>query len=331
MFIRDRLASGPPSISFEFFPPRSDEAAGQLQRTVAELVELQPSFVSVTWGAGGSIREKTIDIVARIRNEVGLEAMAHLTCSGANRDEIAAVLTRIAAAGIKNILALRGDPPKGSSTFLATEGGFTYASELVAFIRQNYPRDVCIGGAAYPEKHVECGNPAVDLNNLKRKVDAGLDFLITQLFFDNNRYWEFVERAQHAGIRIPIIPGIMPITNAAQAERFTVACGATLPFKLAAELDRRRNDPASVHQLGVAHATSQCIDLLTGGAPGIHFYTLNRSVATRNIFSALKMIGLTGDQHTRPPFPNPAFPTHFSGQPAFPDRPAGFPDKINQS
>lgn len=295
MFIRDRLASGPPCISFEFFPPKSDEAAAQLERTVAELVDLRPSFVSVTWGAGGTVREKTIEIVSRIRNEVGLEAMAHLTCAGASRDEIAAILERIAAAGIENILALRGDPPKGSTTFTAAEGGFSYANELVEFIRQTFPRDVCLGGAAYPEKHVECGNPAVDLNNLKRKVDAGLDFLVTQLFFDNNRYWEFVERARAAGIHIPIIPGIMPITNAAQAERFTVACGATLPFKLAAELDRRRHDLAAVQQLGIAHATSQCIDLLTNGAPGIHFYTLNRSTATRKIFSALRAIGLAGE------------------------------------
>src|ERR1019366_6205436 len=282
MFIRDRLASGPASISFEFFPPRSDEAVAQLERTIAELAELQPAFVSVTWGAGGSVRQKTIDIVALIRSEIGIEAMAHLTCVGVNRVEMSTILHRISAAGIENILVLRGDPPKGESTFSAVEGGFAHANELVAFIREQHRHDVCVGGAAYPEKHVECGNPAVDLNHLKRKVAAGLDFLITQLFFDNNRYWEFVERARHAGIHIPIIPGIMPITNAAQVERFTVACGATLPFKLAAELDRRRDDPAAVQQLGVAHATSQCIDLLTNGAPGIHFYTLNRSSATRD-------------------------------------------------
>jgi methylenetetrahydrofolate reductase (NADPH) len=296
MFIRDRLAAGPASISFEFFPPRSDEAVAQLERTIADLAEFQPAFVSVTWGAGGSVRQKTIDIVARIRREIGIEAMAHLTCVGVNRVEMSAILHRISAAGIQNILALRGDPPKGESTFSAVEGGFAHANELIAFIREHHRENVCVGGAAYPEKHVECGNPAVDLNHLKRKVAAGLDFLITQLFFDNNRYWEFVERARHAGIHIPIIPGIMPITNAAQVERFTVVCGATLPFKLAAELDRRRDDPAAVQQLGVAHATSQCIDLLTNGAPGIHFYTLNRSTATRNIFSALKTIGLTEDR-----------------------------------
>lgn len=294
MLIRDLLASGPPSISFEFFPPKSDEAGAQLERTIVELGALKPAYVSVTYGAGGSTREKTIEIVSRIKRGAGIEAMAHLTCVGSTRDELAGVLDRLKEAGVQNVLALRGDPPKGQSTFTAVDGGFRYASELTAFIREAHGSNLCVGSAAYPEKHVECGNPAVDLNNLKKKVDAGLDFLITQLFFDNRHYWEFLERVRSAGIKIPVIPGIMPITNAAQVERFTVACGATLPFKLAAELDRRRDNPEAVMQLGVAHATSQCIDLLTGGAPGIHFYTLNRSTATKDIFTALKSIGLAG-------------------------------------
>jgi methylenetetrahydrofolate reductase (NADPH) len=293
MFIRDFLSSGAPSISFEFFPPRSDDAAVQLEKTIGDLRSLEPAFVSVTWGAGGSTREKTIDIVSRIKRETGIEAMAHLTCAGASRDEIGSILGRLAAAGVTNVLALRGDPPKGQTSFVAVEGGFRYASELVEFIRSEHGVGLSLGSAAYPEKHPECGNPAVDLRNLKRKVDAGVDFLVTQLFFDNRHYWEFVERARSAGISVPIIPGIMPITNATQIERFTVSCGAVLPFKLAAELDRRREDPAAVLQLGVAHATSQCIDLLTGGAPGIHFYTLNRSHATRDIFLALRAMGLT--------------------------------------
>jgi methylenetetrahydrofolate reductase (NADPH) len=296
MLIRDFLSSGAPSISFEFFPPRSNEAATQLEKTIAELRPLEPAFVSVTWGAGGSTREKTIDIVSRIKRETGIEAMAHLTCVGATREEIGFVLQRLTEAGVTNVLALRGDPPKGQANFTAVEGGFRYANELIDFIRSAEADRLCVGSASYPEKHPECGNPAVDLHNLKRKVDAGLDFLITQLFFDNRHYWEFVERARQAGIKIPIIPGIMPITNAAQVERFTVACGATLPFKLAAELDRRREDPAAVLQLGIAHATSQCIDLLTGGAPGIHFYTLNRSHATKDIFSALRIMGLAGQK-----------------------------------
>ena len=300
MFIRDFLASGTPSISFEFFPPKTDEAATQLERTIAELRALEPAFVSVTWGAGGSTREKTIDIVSRIRRETGIESMAHLTCVGATRDDLAGILQRLANAGIENVLALRGDPPKGQGAFTATDGGFRYASELVEFIRARYGDRLCAGSAAYPEKHPECGNPAVDLANLKRKVDAGLDFLITQLFFDNRYYWEFVERARTAGIAIPIIPGIMPITNAAQVERFASICRAALPYKLAENLDRHRDDPAAVRKLGVAHATSQCIDLLTNGAPGIHFYTLNSSHATRDIFSALRVMGLAGAQPVLP-------------------------------
>jgi methylenetetrahydrofolate reductase (NADPH) len=292
MQIRDLLASGAPSISFEFFPPKSDDAARQLEHTIADLAGLGPAFVSVTWGAGGSTREKTIEIVTRIRRDTGIEAAAHLTCVGATRDDIAVILDRLRDAQVENVLALRGDPPKGQTTFTATQGGFQYANELIGFIREKHGNAFSLGGASYPEKHIECGNPAVDLNNLKRKAAAGLDFLITQLFFDNRHYWEFVARARDAGITIPIIPGIMPISNASQVERFTVACGATLPFKLAAELDKRRNDPEAVAQLGVAHAAGQAIELLTGGAPGIHFYTLNRSTAARRIFSALQVMGL---------------------------------------
>jgi methylenetetrahydrofolate reductase (NADPH) len=292
MLIRDRLGGGQPSISFEFFPPKSDEAGAQLERTIAELSALEPAFVSVTYGAGGTTREKTLEIVSRIRQHTGIEAMAHLTCVGATREEIGAVVGRLVAAGVSNILALRGDPPKGETAFTAVDGGFSYASELIASIRAAHGMSLSLGGAAYPEKHVECANPAVDLKNLRRKVDAGVDFLITQLFFDNRRYWEFCGQAHAAGIRVPIIPGVMPITNAAQIERFTVACGATLPFQLAAELDNRRTDPQAVMQLGVAHATAQCIDLLRGGAPGIHFYTLNRSTATKDVFAELRVAGL---------------------------------------
>jgi methylenetetrahydrofolate reductase (NADPH) len=291
MLIRDRLATGKPSISFEFFPPKSDEARAQLERTIAELGALEPAFVSVTYGAGGSTREKTLEIVSRIRLQTGIEAMAHLTCVGATREEIGAVTDRLTAAGITNILALRGDPPKGETTFTAAAGGFSYASELVAFIRERHGASLSVGGAAYPEKHVECADPASDLKNLKHKVDAGVDFLITQLFFDNRRYWEFCGQAREAGIGVPILPGIMPITSAAQADRW-VACGASLPRPLAAELDRRRTDPQAVMQLGVAHATAQCIDLLRGGAPGIHFYTLNRSTAAKDVFSELRVAGL---------------------------------------
>jgi methylenetetrahydrofolate reductase (NADPH) len=280
-----------PLFSFEFFPPKSDEAGAQLEKTIADLQPLEPDYVSVTYGAGGSTREKTLDIVSRIKRDTGIESMAHLTCVGSTREELQSVLDRIVEAGVENVLALRGDPPKGHTTFVATEGGFRYASELTAFIRENYGDKLCIGGAGYPEKHIECGNPAVDLANLKRKVDNGASFLVTQLFFDNRRYFEFVDNARSHGITVPIIPGIMPITNAAQIERFTLLCGASLPFRLAAELDRRRDNPQAVMQLGIAHATAQCIELLQGGAPGIHFYTLNRSTATMQVLTALRTIG----------------------------------------
>lgn len=291
MYIKELLATGRPTFSFEFFPPRTEEAARQLEQTIADLRELRPTFVSVTYGAGGSTRERTIEIVTRVKRETGIEAMAHLTCVGASRDDLRGVLGRIRDAGIENVLALRGDPPKGQGTFTAAQGGFRYANELVRFIRELYDAVPCLGGACYPEKHPECGNPAVDLMNLKRKVDEGLDFVITQLFFNNQHYFEFVERAHRIGIRVPIIAGIMPITNAAQVERFTVTCGATIPFDLAEELDRRRDNPQAVMELGIAHATAQSIELLERGAPGIHFYTLNRSTATREIYAALQAAG----------------------------------------
>ena len=220
--------------------------------------------------------------------------MAHLTCVGSTEDDLGAVLSRICDAGLENVLALRGDPPKGQAEFQATEGGFRYAGELVKFIRARHNSTLCVGGACYPEKHPECGNPAVDLMNLKKKVDEGLDYVITQLFFNNRHYFEFVERARKIGIKVPIIAGIMPITNASQVERFMVACGATIPFELGEELDRRRDDAQAVMELGIAHATAQCIELLEHGAPGIHFYTLNRSTATREIYAALHATGFAG-------------------------------------
>jgi methylenetetrahydrofolate reductase (NADH) len=267
--IRDLYDRPVPTISFEYFPPKTAEAEEVLlSETTPGLKKLGPAFISVTYGAGGSTRDNTLRIVNRIRREYAVDAMPHLTCVGHTRDDLVGIMDEIEASGIENVLALRGDPPKGQTTFQAIEGGFTYASELVRFIRQNHGSHFSVGGAAYPEKHIECGNPAVDLVNLKRKAEEGVDFLITQLFFDNRRYFEFVERARKSGIRQAIVPGIMPITNASQVERFTVACGASLPFDLAEELDRRRNDPAAVMELGIAHAIEQCVDLLKKGAPG---------------------------------------------------------------
>jgi methylenetetrahydrofolate reductase (NADPH) len=291
MRISDVLSAKRPIFSFEFFPPRTDEAAAQLERTISDLGPLEPDYVSVTYGAGGSTREKTLDIVTRIKRGTGIEAMAHLTCVGSTREELRTVLDRLVDSDVENVLALRGDPPKGQTEFVPVAGGFSYANELTDFIHANYGNKLCVGVAGYPEKHVECGNPFVDLTNLKRKVDAGASFIITQLFFDNRKYFEFVDFARANGITVPIIAGIMPITNAGQVERFTRLCGASLPFRLAAELDRRRDNPDAVMQLGVAHATAQCLELLQSGVPGIHFYTLNRSTATMQVLTALRTVG----------------------------------------
>jgi methylenetetrahydrofolate reductase (NADPH) len=214
--------------------------------------------------------------------------MAHLTCVGADEAELGRVLDRLVDAGIENIMALRGDPPAGQESFVQASGGFAYAADLVGFIRRRHGDRVCIGGAAYPEGHLECRDMDRDVANLKAKVDAGLDFLVTQLFFDNRFYFDFVTRARRVGITVPIVPGIMPIRNLAHVERMTKLSGSTIPAALFAELDRSRNDEAAVNALGVAHATAQCVELLNEGAPGIHFYTLNQSPATRVILTALK-------------------------------------------
>jgi methylenetetrahydrofolate reductase (NADPH) len=289
MKIRDLFQTpGRRVFSFEFFPPKTDVGVANLERTIRELSDLQPSFVSVTYGAGGSTRQKTVDLVQWIQREARITAMAHLTCVGATKEEIGGVLNRLTEAGIENIMALRGDPPAGQERFEQTAGGFGYANDLVAYIREQHGARVCVGGAGYPEGHVECRDIDRDIENLKRKADAGLDFIVTQLFFDNRVYFDFVARARKAGITVPIVPGIMPIRNLASVERMTKLGGATIPATLFAELDRCRADDAAVAALGVAHATAQCVELLHGGAPGIHFYTLNQSPATRVILTALK-------------------------------------------
>ncbi|MEQ8766265.1 MAG: methylenetetrahydrofolate reductase [NAD(P)H] [Planctomycetota bacterium] len=286
MKVKDCFGTGDPVFSFEFFPPKSDQGVETLFETIRELHALSPSFVSVTYGAGGSTRERTIELVGRIKREIGLEAMAHLTCVGHSRDEIGEILDRLAAAGIENVLALRGDPPKGESEFQPHPDGFAYASELVGYIREG-SHGFCLGGAAYPEGHVEAVSRDVDLDNLMRKVEAGVDFLVTQLFFDNTDYFEFVERVRALGVSLPIVPGIMPVTNVGQIERFTKMCGASIPPALRKVLEPVRDDEEAVVQTGIDYATEQCQGLLDGGAPGIHFYTLNRSPATRRIFENL--------------------------------------------
>lgn len=287
MKIRNRLNPSNPCFSFEFFPPKTEEGEKNLLRTLSDLAELEPGFVSVTYGAGGSTRDRTVELVTQIKETTGIEAMAHLTCVGHSKDELKEILDRLVEAKIENVLLLRGDPPKGERVFVPAEGGFQYASQLVEFVRQSdYP--FSLGGACYPEGHVETPSRDEDLKHLKEKVDAGLDFLITQIFFDNAFYFDFVERARRVGINIPIVPGIMPITNFEQVDRMTRMCGATVPMRLLLQLERLKSDPAAVMQLGVAHATVQCMELLSRGVPGIHFYTLNKSPATRMIVSALR-------------------------------------------
>ena len=285
-FARER---GEPVFSFEFFPPKTDEGVKLLFETVEALRPLAPAFVSVTYGAGGPTRARTVELVKRLQRETGIEAMAHVTCVGASRHEIAATLDEFAEAGVGNLLALRGDPPKGETAFTPHPGGFRHASELVAFIRANRARwDFCIGAAAYPEGHPETRDLEADLRHLKLKVDAGADFLVTQLFFRNGVYDDFVARARAAGIQAPILAGIMPFTNVEQVERFTATCGATIPPQLQAAMEVRRTDPDAARDLGVAYASLQCQDLLRRGVPGVHFYTLNRSTSTRAIVAALR-------------------------------------------
>ena len=282
MRISELYGRGRPVYSFEFFPPRTDEGFAALYRTVAELKRLDPDFVSVTWGAGGSTRRKTVEIVIRIQQDIGVTAMAHLSCIGSTPEQLGQTLDRLEAAGIENVLALGGDRPPD---YRPPPGAFTYANELAAFIRSRW--DVCLGGACYPETHPAAPSPEVDLANLVRKLDAGVDFLITQLFFDNADYFAFVKRAREAGVEVPIVPGIMPIISAASIRRITSLCGAQIPVELERALSDVEHDDVLTMQVGVEWATLQCRDLLARGVPGIHFYTLNKSPATRSIFQSL--------------------------------------------
>jgi methylenetetrahydrofolate reductase (NADH) len=278
-----------PVFSFEFFPPKTEEGERNLRRTLSSLRDLEPDFVSVTYGAGGSTEQKqrTIEIVSHIKRDLGMEAMAHFTCVGATTEELRATLSHMRDEGIENVLALRGDPPAGETEWTATEGGLSYSRELIELIRDEYP--FAIGAACFPETHIHAVSPEEDLRYLGEKVGAGARFLITQVFFDNAYYWDFVRRARAAGIDTPIIPGVMPITNVGQIKRITDLCGSALPAALVAELDARGDDPEAVAEFGVAYATMQCAELLEHGAPGIHFYTLNRSPATRAILSTLRV------------------------------------------
>jgi methylenetetrahydrofolate reductase (NADPH) len=279
------LSSGEPVFSFEFFPPKTDAGYGGLLRTIEELKPLSPGFVSVTMGAAGSTRSRTVDLVIQIQRDLGITTMAHLPCVGFEKSEIASLLDQLESAGIRNVLALRGDAPREAADFVQPRDGFRFASELVAFIHAR--GGFSVGGACYPEVHPQAASAKDDLRNLCKKVSAGADFLISQLFFDNQKFFDFEWRATGAGIAVPIVPGIMPITSAAGVRRMLALGGGSLPPELESELARVADDDEATQELGVRWATRQCRELLDHGVPGIHFYTLNRSPATRRIYRSL--------------------------------------------
>ena len=258
----------------------------QLYDTVREIKALRPGYVSVTYGAGGGTRDKTIEIVAKVKHEIGIESMAHLTCVGHSRTELKQILDRIRDSGIENVIALRGDPPKGETRFRPHPDGFEHGNELAGFIRKSY--DFCVAVAGYPEGHVEAPDRETDWKFLEMKVSAGADLIITQLFFNNDDFFRFEKRIREKGITVPIIPGIMPITNFSQIVKFTQMCGAKIPPRVASDLEPVKEDPESVQAYGIDFATRQCEELIAKGVPGIHFYTLNRSKSTKAIIENLR-------------------------------------------
>jgi len=289
MKISEALRSTFPCFSFEFFPPRNDDGTAQLVETVSRLRSLGPTFISVTYGAGGSTRQRTIDLVTRFKRDFGVEAMAHLTCVGSSRNDLHATLDHLAQSGVENIMALRGDPPKGATEFVPDPNGPAHATDLIELITSTYTFDV--GAACYPEGHSESPDLDHDLEYVHQKVRNGARFLISQAFFDNLHYFAFVERARSRGITVPIIPGIMPITDLRVMRRIMeLDPRTTIPARLKSEIEGRADNPEAVVELGVAYSTLQCEELLRCGAPGIHFYTLNRSPATSAILSALQIM-----------------------------------------
>ncbi|HVE99143.1 MAG TPA: methylenetetrahydrofolate reductase [NAD(P)H] [Mycobacteriales bacterium] len=284
--VRELLSRGERTFSFEFFPPKTDAGAAELWQAIRQLEPLAPTFVSVTYGAGGSTRDRTLRVVERIATETTLTPVAHLTCVGASRAELRNVVGAIADAGIRNVLALRGDPPGGpGGTWEPHPEGLLYAEELVRLVREL--GDFCVGVAAWPEGHPEAPDRDTDAKYFAQKCAAGADFAITNFFFDVADYFSLVERVRALGCDVPIIPGVMPVTNVAQIERMALMSGAAFPADLAERLRAVADDPLAVRGIGVGVATAMCRELLDGGAPGVHFYTLNRSTATREIYAAL--------------------------------------------
>lgn len=286
MRLPEVFASQPFAVSIEIFPPKTAEGDETLRRHMQTLVQHKPAFMSCTYGAGGSTQDRTLSWCQEIQGDFKRPAMAHFTCVGSSRDELNQWLDQAAAAGIQNIMALRGDPPQGETEFKVAEGGLSYANELVELIR-NHPSEFGIGVAGYPEKHLEAPSLDVDLENLKRKVDAGADAIFTQLFFDNSNFFSFRDRCQKMGIEIPIVPGIMPITDFARMKRITSMCGTVFPEGLSKKLEAVQDDSEAQFEIGVEYAIRQCEELRDNAVPGIHFYALNKSQACQKILEAL--------------------------------------------
>jgi methylenetetrahydrofolate reductase (NADPH) len=273
-------------LSFELFPPKTEAGETELFRHLEDLAAFEPSYITCTYGAGGSTRQKTLEIVERVHERLGCPVASHLTCVGSTADELRSYLREARSRGVEHIVALRGDPPKGETSFRAVAGGLRYASELVALIRGEFP-EFGIAVAGYPETHIEAISPEADLENLKRKVDAGGDVVITQLFYFNDDFFRFRERCERIGIRAPIVPGILPVTNLAQIRRITSLCGAKLPADFVADLEARNDDAEAQFELGVEFATRQTQELIDDDVPGIHFYVLNKSPATCRVLRSV--------------------------------------------
>lgn len=290
MRVSEAYGPGRFGLSFELFPPKTPKGEEELFRHVTELVTFDPSYITCTYGAGGSTRNKTLEIVSKVHEQHQIPVASHLTCVGSTVDELRSYLQEGWDRGITNIVALRGDPPKGEKTFKAIEGGLRYANELVALIRSEFPQ-YGISVAGYPETHIEAPDETTDLENLKRKVDAGADIVITQLFYDNKDFFDFQERVTALGIGIPIIPGILPVTNLVQIKRIASLCGAQLPSKFLAALEEYADDAEGQFQVGVEHATEQVQELIDSGIAGTHFYVLNKSQATAQILRGISLPG----------------------------------------
>ncbi|PJZ70755.1 methylenetetrahydrofolate reductase [NAD(P)H] [Leptospira perolatii] len=278
-----------PVFSFEFFPPKTEEGEQKLYETVEELSAVSPGYITVTYGAGGSTRDKTIRLTSDLANKFKLSAAAHFTCVGGDKDQIREILQEIESVGIRNLMALRGDPPKGEGVFQKTPGGFGNASELISFIKKE-GFDFCIGGACYPEKHPEAPDLDEDVDMLKKKVDSGADYLVTQLFFMNEKFESFLSLVRQKGISVPVIPGIMPITSFSQIERFRSMAACEFPPEFLVDLEQVKENPAEFYKRSVRFSVRQCRELLDNGAQGIHLYTLNQSHASYDIVKQLQSI-----------------------------------------